>query len=54
MGFIYFILFVAAAVLAIGLIVGAAFKLIGFGIAALLVVVSVSWIMSKVRGPRTH
>lgn len=54
MAFIYLILFIAAAVLAIGLIVGAAFKLVGFAIAVLLVVVAVSWVMSKVRGPRTH
>ena len=54
MAFIYLILFIAAAVLATGLIIGAAFKLIGFGIAALLVVVGVSWVMGKLRGPRTH
>ncbi|MEQ1783615.1 MAG: hypothetical protein ABMA14_19840, partial [Hyphomonadaceae bacterium] len=54
MQFVYFILFIAAAVLAAGLIIGAAFKLIGFGIAALLVVVGVTWVMNKVRGPRTR
>ena len=54
MAFIYLILFIAVAVLATGLIIGAAFKLIGFGIAALLVVVGVSWVMGKLRGPRTH
>jgi hypothetical protein len=54
MGFIYLILFIVAGVLAAGLIIGAAFKLIGFGIAALLVVIGVTWVMNKVRGPRTH
>lgn len=54
MALVYLILFIAAAILAAGLIIGAAFKLVGFGIAALLVVVGVSWVMSKVRGPSTH
>jgi hypothetical protein len=54
MQFVYVILFVVAAILAAGLIIGAVFKLIGFGIAALLVVIAVSWLMNKVRGPRTH
>ena len=54
MQFVYLILFIVAAVLAAGLIIGAVFKLIGFGIAALLVVVAVTWVMGKVRGPRTR
>jgi len=54
MQFVYVILFVVAAILAAGFIIGAVFKLIGFGIAALLVVIAVSWLMNKVRGPRTH
>lgn len=54
MGFVYLILFIVAAILAVGLIVGAAFKLAGFAIAALLVVVGVTWVMGKVRGPRTR
>lgn len=54
MAFVYLILFIAAAILAAGLIIGAAFKLVGFAIAALLVVLGVSWVMNKVRGSRTH
>jgi membrane protein implicated in regulation of membrane protease activity len=54
MQLVYIILFIVAAILAAGLIIGAVFKLIGFGIAALLVVIAVSWVMNKVRGPRTH
>lgn len=54
MQLVYIIVFIVAAILAAGLIIGAAFKLIGFGIAALLVVVAVSWVMNKVRGPSTH
>ena len=54
MPFVYFILFIAAAIMAIGLIVGVAFKLAGFALAALLVVVGVTWIMGKLRGRRAH
>ncbi len=54
MQFVYLILFIVAAVLAAGLIIGAVFKLIGFAIAALLVIVAVTWVMNKVRGPRTR
>ncbi len=50
MRFVYLILFIAAAILAAGLIIGAAFKLVGFAIVALLVVVVVSWVMNKVSG----
>jgi membrane protein implicated in regulation of membrane protease activity len=53
MGFVYFILFALAAIFAISLIVGVAFKLIGFAIAALLVVVAVTWLMRKIRGPKS-
>ena len=51
MPFVYLVLFVLAAIFAITLIIGAAFKLIGFAIAALLVVVGVTWLMRKFRGP---
>ena len=43
----YALLFIAAAVLVIGMIVGLAFKLIGFAVAALLVVAVVTWVMRK-------
>ena len=52
MGFVYFILFALAAIFAISLIVGAVFKLIGFAIAAILVVLGVTWAMRKIRGPK--
>ena len=48
---VYAFLFVAAAVLVIGMIVGLAFKLIGFAVAALLVVAGVTWVMRKLRRP---
>jgi len=44
---VYAFLFVAAAVLVIGMIIGLAFKLIGFAVAALLVVAGVTWLMRK-------
>ena len=44
---VYAFLFIAAAVLVIGTIVGLAFKLIGFAVAALLVVAGVTWVMRK-------
>jgi membrane protein implicated in regulation of membrane protease activity len=53
MGIVYLILFALAAIFAISLIVGVAFKLIGFAIAALLVVVAVTWLMRKIRGPKS-
>ena len=53
MGIVYLILFALAAIFAISLIVGAVFKLIGFAIAALLVVVAVTWVMRKLRGPKS-
>lgn len=54
MPFVYLILFIIASVFAITLIIGAAFKLIGFLIAALLVVVAVTWVMRKVRGDKSE
>lgn len=48
---VYAFLFAAAAVLVIGIIIGLAFKLIGFAIAALLVVAGVAWVMRKLRRP---
>lgn len=49
---VYAFLFVAAAVLVIGLVIGLAFKLIGFAVAALLVVAGVTWVLNKIRGPK--
>lgn len=51
MFFVYTFLFIAAAVLVIGLIVGLAFKLIGVAVLALLVVAGVTWVMRKLRRP---
>jgi len=48
---VYAFLFIAAAVLVIGLVIGLAFKLIGFAVAALLVVAGVAWIMRKLGRP---
>lgn len=53
MGIVYLVLFTFAAIFAISLIVGVVFKLIGFAIAALLVVVAVMWVMRKLRGPKS-
>jgi predicted membrane protein len=50
-GIVYLVLFALAAIFAISLIVGVVFKLIGFAIAALLVVASLTWVMRKIRGP---
>lgn len=47
---VYLVLFSLAAILAISLIVGVSFKLIGFAIAALLVVVALTWVMRRLRG----
>ena len=52
MGIVYLVLFALAAIIAIWLIVGVVFKLIGFAIASLLVVVAVTWVMRRIRGPR--
>ncbi|MDP3494006.1 MAG: hypothetical protein Q8R82_12905 [Hyphomonadaceae bacterium] len=48
---VYAFLFIAAAVLVIGTIVGLAFKLIGLAVAALLVVAGVTWVMGKLKRP---
>lgn len=48
---VYAFLFLAFAVLVIGLLVGLAFKLVGFAVAALLVVAGVSWVMRKLGRP---
>lgn len=53
MGIVYLVLFALAAIFAISLIVGVVFKLIGFAIAALLVVVAVTWVMRKLRGRKS-
>jgi membrane protein implicated in regulation of membrane protease activity len=52
MGIVYLVLFALAAIIATWLIVGVVFKLIGFAIAALLVVVAVTWVMRRIRVPR--
>jgi membrane protein implicated in regulation of membrane protease activity len=54
MAIVNLILFALAAIFAITLIVGVAFKLIGFAIVALLVVVAVAWVMRKLRGPKSE
>jgi len=52
MKFLFFLfLALAAAVLIIGTIIGLAFKLIGFAVAALLVVAGVTWVMRKLGRP---
>ena len=51
MGVVYLVFFTLAAIVAISLIVGVVFKMVGFAIAALLVVVSLTWVMRKIRGP---
>lgn len=53
MGIVFIILFAIAAIFAISLIVGVVFNLIGYAIAALLVVVAVTWVMRKLRGPKS-
>ena len=53
MKFIVFaVLAVVAVALVAGIVVGAVFELIGYGLLALLVVAAVSFVMAKVRGPR--
>ena len=51
MALVYAILFVALAVLVVGLVIGLAFKLVGLAVAALLVVAGLSWIMRKLGRP---
>lgn len=53
MGIVFIILFALAAIFAISLIVGVVFNLIGYAIAALLVVVAVTWVMRKLRGSKS-
>ena len=53
MGIVFIILFAIAAIFAISLIVGVVFNLIGYAIAALLVVVAVTWVMRKLRGSKS-
>ncbi|RYG33418.1 MAG: hypothetical protein EON93_09655 [Burkholderiales bacterium] len=48
---VFLFLALAAAVLIIGMIIGLAFKLIGFAVAALLVVAGVTWVMRKLGRP---
>jgi hypothetical protein len=48
---VFLFLGLAAAVLVIGMIIGLAFKVIGFAVAALLVVAGVSWVMRKLGRP---
>jgi predicted membrane protein len=48
---VYGVLFIIAAALVIGLVIGAAFELIGLLFSALLVVAVVTFLMNKVRGP---
>jgi hypothetical protein len=48
---VYLVLFTLAAIVAISLLVGVVFKMVGFAIAALLVVVSLTWVTRKIRGP---
>jgi hypothetical protein len=49
---VYGVLFLIAAAMVIGLIVGVTVKLIGLLFMALIVVAAVSFVMNKVRGPR--
>ena len=52
MAFVYLVLFILAAIFAITLIIGAAFKLAGFALAAMLFVAAGLWISRKLRGPK--
>lgn len=49
---IFAILAIVAAALIAGIVIGAVFQLIGYGLMALLVVAAVTFIMNKVRGPK--
>ena len=49
---VFGVLFLIAAAMVIGLIVGVTFKLIGLLFMALIVVAAVTFVMNKVRGPR--
>lgn len=48
---VYLFLGLALAVMVIGMLIGLAFKLIGFAVAALLVVAGVTWVMRKLGKP---
>ena len=48
---VYGVLFIIAAALVIGLVIGVAFELIGLLFSALIVVAVVTFVMNKVRGP---
>lgn len=48
---VYLFLFLALAVLVIGMVIGLAFKLIGFAVAALVIVAGVSWLMRRLGRP---
>lgn len=52
MAFVYLVLFILAAIFAVTLIIGAAFKLAGFALAVALFVAAGLWIARKLRGPR--
>jgi hypothetical protein len=49
---IFAVLALVAAALIAGIVIGAVFQLIGYGLMALLVVAAVTFVMKKVRGPR--
>jgi hypothetical protein len=48
----FVLLFVVAAAMVIGMIVGVALEILWFGFLALLVVGGVSWVMGKIKGKR--
>jgi predicted membrane protein len=48
---VYSALFIIAAALILGLVIGVAFELIGLLFSALLVVAVITFVMNKVRGP---
>jgi hypothetical protein len=49
---VFAVLALIAAALVVGIVIGAVFELIGYGLLALLVVAAVTFVMKKVRGPR--
>ena len=48
---VYGVLFLIAAAMIIGLVIGVTFKLVGLLFMALIVVAAVSFVMNKIRGP---
>lgn len=48
---VYLFLGLALAVMVIGMLIGLAFKVIGFAVATLIVVAGVSWVMRKLGRP---